>query len=180
MTRPCFQKNLVVIFLLTSTTLFAQTPTVGNSIQADFDGDGKTEFAFAVKVKEQVGNPMEDGTPAEYSVNFSSEKMKSFPIGCCETRLINEGDLNNDGSDELTVFQLPMNGTTCSLITYAFSNGKWRVLINPILFASGGDYMEDDILQKRIFKEGNIVYYLAVDPNDVKSRLVKRKAILLN
>ncbi len=178
MTRPYFQKFQFVILLLINSFSFAQTPTVGTSIQADFDGDGKTEFAFAVKVKEQVGNPMEDGTPAEYSVNFSLEKMKSFPIGCCETRLINEGDLNNDGSDELTVFQLPMNGTTCSLTTYTFSNGKWRVLINPILFASGGDYMEDDILQKRIFKEGNVVYYLAVDPNDVKSRLVKRKAIL--
>ena len=163
---------LVVIF---ATLLVGQSPTVGTSVQGDFDGDGIKEFAFAVKIKEGKGNPVDGGTADEYSINFSTTKLKSIKVGCCNTRLINEADLNGDGRDEITVYQAPMNGNTYSMTTYTFANGAWKVLIETFLIPTGGDYLSDEDLQKRIFKEDGYVYYYDVDVNDENFKLIKTK-----
>jgi hypothetical protein len=63
-------------------------PTTGEKIQGDFNGDGQTEFATATKIKEGQGNPVEDGTPDEYEIQFSSDNLKSIKAGCCDIRLI--------------------------------------------------------------------------------------------
>ena len=170
---------LTTAFIAFLTTFsMGQTPTVGTSVQADFDGDGKKEFAFAVKTKEGEGNPIDGGTADEYSVNFSTDKLKPILVGCCDTRLINEGDLNGDGRDEISVYQAPMNGNTYSIRTYSFVNGTWKVLIETFLIPTGGDFISDEDLQKKIFKEKGFVYYYDVDVNDENFKIIKTKATL--
>lgn len=168
--------TVITGFLTTSVN--GQTPTVGTSVQGDFNGDGQKEFAFAVKTKTGKGNPVDGGTPDEYSVNFSTEKLKSIPAGCCDITLINEGDLNNDGRDEISFYQAPMNGNTYYMKTYSFLNGAWKEIIETFSVPTGGNYLSDEDIQKRIFKENGSVYIYDVDVNDENFKLVKKKTTL--
>lgn len=130
----------------TSTREFAQEdinkddkPKVGESIYGDFDGNGTYEYAYIELTKKgNGGNPIDgDGIPDEYAIKFTD---KTFPIfsfypGCCETLLINEGDLNNDGSDEISLFHAPMNGCCYDWMTLTLHNGKWEQLIDMLFYA---------------------------------------------
>ena len=150
-------------------------PVVGEKVYGDFDGDGKRDMAAAIQTREAQGNPVEDGTPAAYEIRFSSGRLKTIAAGCCGITLINEGDLNNDGTDELSVFQAPMNGCTYSMTTYSYSRGAWGPLVASFLIPTGCENTSNADLQKRVFKEGNTIYYLATDPNDEEGRLIKKK-----
>ena len=165
-------------------------PKVGQRISGDFDGDGISEFAFSVKTKEGKGNPVEDGTPDEYAVNFSNDKLKSLPVGCCGFLLVNEGDLNNDGSDEFTIFQSPMNGCTNTVRTLTYSKGTWKDLYEPFMYSVGcGVEVTDEEYLNWVTLDNGSVYYREPDPNDehllnadgdkiIFSRLLKTKAKL--
>jgi hypothetical protein len=170
----------ILIFALTLFTSisFAQAPTVGSSIQADFDGDGIKEFAFAVQTKTGKGNPIDGGSAGEFAIGFSDAKFKSINVGCCNFTLINEGDLNNDGKPDITIFQSPMNGNIYSLTTYSYFNGAWKIILNEMFSYPEHHDLSDDDLQKLIVKEGGIVYMLNVDPNDEDMKLVKMKVKL--
>jgi hypothetical protein len=165
-------------------------PKIGQSISGDFDGDGLNEFAFSVKTKEGKGNPVEDGTPDEYAVNFSNDKLKSIPASCCGFLLVNEGDLNNDGSDEFTIFQSPMNGCTNYVRTFTFSKGTWKELYEPFMYSVGcGVEITDEEFLNWVTLDNGSVYYREPDPNDehllnadgdkiIFSRLLKTKVKL--
>ena len=151
-------------------------PTVGVKINGNFTGNGKNEFAIAKRIKKGQGNPVENGTPDEYEIQFSSNKMKSINAGCCDILLINEGDLNNDGADEISVYQAPMNGCTYAMTTYTFINKHWKIIVPTFLIPTGCENISNDNLQKRIFKQNNVIYYYETDPNDKHERLVRKKA----
>ena len=155
-------------------TKTAQLPivTIGKKIQGDFDGDGQTEFAMELKTKKGHGNPVEDGIPDEYEMRFSNHKLKSISAGCCDFLLINEGDLNGDGADEISIYQSPMNGCTYLMRTYSFIKGHWKEIVGMFLIPTACDSISDENLQKRIFRENNEIYYYDTDSN---GQLVKKK-----
>lgn len=153
-------------------------PTVGVKINGNFTGYGKNEFAIAKRIKIGQGNPVENGTPDEYEIQFSGNKMKSINAGCCDILLINEGDLNNDGADDISVYQAPMNGCTYSMTTYSFINKNWKQIVQTFLIPTGCENISNDNLQKRIFKQNKVIYYYATDPNDKHGKLVRKKANL--
>lgn len=148
---------------------------VGAKIEGDFDGDGKNEFATVTKTKQGEGNPIEDGTPDEYTITFSTTSLKAIPINCCEATLINEGDLNNDGKDDFSVFQAPMNGCTYAMTTYSLQNSDWKQIIETFLVPTGCDGFTAEDLQNRIFIENKTVYKLETDPNDESLKLIRKK-----
>lgn len=150
-------------------------PIIGEKIQGDFNGDKKIDTAAVIKIKEGQGNPMEDGTPDEYQIQFPGNDFKPINAGCCDIRLVNEHDLNNDGTDEISIFQAPMNGCIYSMATYSFIHGSWKQIVKPFSIPTGCDEMSDVDLQKRIFKENKTIYYFYVDPNDENGKLVKKK-----
>lgn len=172
---PSQHKKSVDIKQEKAETKTSKLPAVGEKIQGDFNGDGQTDFATATKVKERQGNPIEGGTPAEYEIRFSDDNLKSIKAGCCDIRLINEGDLNNDGADDISVFQAPMNGCTYTMTSYSFTNRSWKPIVQPFLIPTGCDNLSDDDVQKRIFKEKNAIYYYYTDPNDENGKLIKKK-----
>lgn len=173
-------KCILTSVLMVMLTVFAQgqVPSVGTSVQGDFNGDRQKEFAFSVQTTKGEGNPIDDGTPDEYSVYFSTDMIKSLAVGCCDIRLINEGDLNADGRDEISIYQAPMNSYTYSMTTYSFINNAWKVVIETFLISTAGDYINDEDLQKRIFKENGSVYFYDTDDNDENFKLVKTKITL--
>lgn len=154
------------------------TPKVGEKIQGDFNGDGKSEFATAKKVKERIGNPAENGSPAAYEIQFSDPNIKPILVNCCDIRLINEDDLNNNGTDEISVYQAPMNGCTYAMTTYSFTNGKWKKMIDSFLIPTGCEPLSDEDLQQRIVRENETVYYFETDMTNENTKLVKKKAVL--
>lgn len=148
-------------------------------IKIDLQGNGEKTKATLKQLKEQVGNPLEDGFPAEYALVFDDETIPSLNIGCCAAKLINEGDLNNDGNDELSIYQEPMNGCTYTLTTYTYKNGEWKQLIEPFSIPTACEEIALDEIGKRVFKEGNEIYIYQTDMSDEDSKLIKTEAKLL-
>ena len=149
------------------------TPDVVTGMPGDFDGDGKKEFAFVIKTKQGKGNPVEDGTPDEYAVRFSNHSISSINIGCCEAMLINEGDLNNDGKEELSVYQAPMNGNAYLFITYSNRGGKWEKIVGPMLIPTAGDLVSDSIIQNLVVVKNDSLYINEVDRDTAGAFVLK-------
>lgn len=148
-------------------------------IEGDFDGDGQTEFAFGVKIKEGSGNPVEGGEAAVFEIRFSNNKISPINVGCCSIRLINEGDLNKDGADDLSVFQAPMNGNIYLVKTLSLKKkDQWSLIMDPLLVPVVNGDISDKALQERIFLENGLLYFLEVDIDDENFRLVKKQAVL--
>lgn len=146
---------------------------------ADFDGDGSKETATVVLTKKGEGNPIEDGIPDEYSVTFSGKKLPALPIGCCEAVIIIEGDLDNDGANEFSVVQSPMNGCVYSMTTYSLKKGKWHQLIEPFLIPTGCEEISAEELESRVFTENGKMYIMETDEDNENFKTVKTEVELL-
>jgi len=173
--------RIIIIFLTFNVWAFgqiSQNKKIGNRIEGNFSGNGQKITATAIKIKNGKGNPVEDGTPDEYQIQFSDEKLRPINTGCCEIKLINEGDLNKDGIDEISIYQAPMNGCTYSMTTYSYINGNWKKMIDTFMIPTGCDVINSDDLQKMIFREKNNIYYLGKDMNDENGKLIKKKVRL--
>jgi hypothetical protein len=164
---------------ITDTTVYSRYPVDSNTVVGDFNGDGHTDTAFVIRTKEGYGNPVEDGVPDEYAIQFSDTTLlHTINIDCCEARLFNAGDLNKDGADEILVFQAPMNGNTYWLNVWTHKSHQWKALMEPFLVPTGGDYIADEDVRKKVFLENDTLYFLDVDLSDDDYKLVKKKAVL--
>lgn len=161
------------------------TNKVGDKIYGDFNGDGKFEYAYRKLVKKGYGNPVEEGVPDGYEIRFSDNSIRPIKVDCCWFKLINEGDLNNDGTDEITIVQQPTNGCSGMVITFNINKGKY--LFTPFSLFWCAE-IDDVNLERLVVKENNDVFYYEADPNDENllskgiiqfDRLIKKKANLL-
>lgn len=139
---------------------------------------GKDITAMTTLVRAGEGAPVDGGTPAAYSITFNDPNLPAIPAGCCELILINEGDLDGDGTEELSLCQAPMNGCVFTMTTYSYKNGKWKQLIAPFLIPTGCEGTNRADMEKRIVKVENKVYTLQADPDDEEMRLVRREVKL--
>ena len=170
--------KLTLILMTIGIFSFGQTSTdkkIGEKIEGNFLGNGKKVIASVIKTKEAKGNPIEDGSPAEYEIRFSDKKLKPIKTGCCELILINEGDLNRDGTDDISIYQAPMNGCTYAMETYSNIKGNWKKIVDRFLILTGCDGISKVDLQKRIFRENNQIFYLEKDMSEENGKLIKKK-----
>lgn len=149
--------------------------TIGSKIYGDFNGDGKHEYAFRILVKKGYGNPVEDGVPDEYEIKFSDASIKSLNVGCCWFHLLNEGDLNNDGADNITIVQDPENGCLGLVSTYTFKNNIGARLFDPF-FVFICDGIDVSTIESLVTKEDDVIYVLEIDPDG--GMPIKTKAVL--
>lgn len=138
---------------------------IGDKIYGDFNGDGKEESAYRVLTKKGYGNPVENGTPDQYEIHFSDKTINPIKVNCCWFKLINEGDLDKDGADELTIVQSPENGCIGTVSTFTIKDKKSNLLFKPFLLFICGKISNVE-LQKLVITENNIVYYHEADPNE--------------
>lgn len=138
---------------------------VGDTIYGDFNGDGNFENAYRVLIKKGSGNPVEDGVPDEYEIHFSDKRIKPIKVDCCWFKLVNEGDLNKDGTEEITIVQAPENGCIGSVKVFTIKGNQGYLLIDPFLLFWCAD-ITDAELQKLIVRENTAIYYYEADPND--------------
>lgn len=149
--------------------------TIGSKIYGDFNGDGKYEYAFRILVKRGYGNPVEDGMPDEYEIKFSDTSIKSLNVNCCWFTLVNEGDLNNDGVDNITIVQDPANGCMGLVSTYTFKDNVGHKLFDPFfVFICNG--VDVSTVESLVTKEDNVIYILKIDPDG--GMPIKTKAVL--
>lgn len=148
-----------------------------DTLQGDFNGDGQTELAFTFRTLRQRGNPMETGTSGAFEVRFSDSTIPAIKYGCCEARLVPEGDLNHDGADDFSIFEEPENGTTYEFYTYTFKSKKWQPVMDMFMVPTGGDFVPDSDLVNKVFLEKDTLYYLKTDFNEVSpTGFIKVKA----
>lgn len=140
------------------------------SITGDFNGDGVTDTAFSVMHEKAV----EENTQDYYIVRFSGNALPATTSLPGRQRLVNEGDLNGDGADELTLFGEPLHGCTYTLQTFFLQGGAWRQLTAPWLVPTACNYMSDDELQQRIVLENGELYRFTEDVNDEDFKLIKQ------
>lgn len=143
------------------------------SVTGNFTGRNVTAIATLI----HEGTDSED--PAQYSITFNDPAIAAVPGVCCGVLLVNEGDLNGDGKDELGVANAPLHGCTYDYQVYTYKNGKWLRYIESFLIPNACDGIDRDKVQELVFKEGNTVYYMKTNVNDEDFKKIKTKAKVL-
>ena len=166
----------VVLLITINSNAQATKNKIGDKIYGDFNGDGNFEYAFRVLTKKGHGNPVENGIPDEYQIQFSDKNINPIKVDCCWFKLINEGDLNKDVTDEITIVQAPENGCDGRVRTFTIKAGKSYNLFNEFTIFWCGDAFKNEELQKLVFNENNVIYYYEDDPDGEKG-LIKHKAL---
>ncbi len=132
-------------------------------VTGKFNSKDKVDTAYIIKTKAGYGNPVEDGVPDEYALRFTGNAT-AVKIGFCDARILNEGDLNGDGFEELSIFQYPENGTVCKFETFFNKEGLWTPIFDSRLIPTGGDPVPDADLQDKVMRgDGNVYYYETKD-----------------
>ena len=139
-------------------------------ITGDFNGDGIKDTAFSVLYEKAV----EENTQDDYIVRFTGDLLPAATPLPGRQRLVNEGDLNGDGADELTMFGEPLHGCTYTLRTFFLQDTGWKPLTDLWLIPTACDYFSDEQLQQRIFLENGMLYHLVEDVNDERFKLLKQ------
>lgn len=143
------------------------------SVTGNFTGKNVTAIATLI----HEGTDSED--PSQYSITFNDPAIAVVPGVCCGVLLVNEGDLNGDGKDELGVANAPLHGCTYDYQVYTYKNSKWKPYIDMFLIPNACDGIDRDKVQELVFKEGNTVYYMKTDVNDEDFKKIKTKAKVL-
>ncbi|MVT09625.1 hypothetical protein [Chitinophaga tropicalis] len=141
-------------------------------VEGDFNGDSIPDIAYGVLFK---GHRDGDDAQDQYIVRFSNKKIPAMPVQTGKMRLINEGDLNNDGRDDITIFGEPLHGCTYNVSTYYNDGTRWRELADTWLLPYYCDFISDEELQNRIVFEDGVVYFYEADVNDENATLIKKE-----
>lgn len=98
----------------------AQIPS--NAVEGDFDGDGITNYMWL-----EIFDKTE-----ECKIRFSGPIPPVIISTCLGGIPVNEGDLDNDGADEVGI--LPVWESSCwkGYFVYTFKNNKWIEALEPI------------------------------------------------
>jgi hypothetical protein len=116
------------------------------TINGDFNGDGKIEFAYV---------SLKDGF-----VYFSNKDIPPVPhsSNTGEFRLFNEGDLDNDGINEISVYQ-SYDIDFDQMTTYSIKNGYWNQIISPFLVFNNSKKISNEEIEDKVFIENKKAYY---------------------
>jgi|RhiMetdeSRZDD1v2_1073273.scaffolds.fasta_scaffold11317_12 hypothetical protein len=154
------------------------------AVIGNFDGDNIPDSGYFVLVhksehqyepeNEQVKGEEDDHADSviyEYLLRFKGNRVGELrDIKGAAVYVINEGDLNHDGKDEITVFSkyivTCMNNVSC----YTFREGKW-VQIEQVSFNSCVPYDEDELQAKIVMKNGVPWFYESRDAVGFKLKL---------
>ncbi|TWV94323.1 hypothetical protein [Chitinophaga pinensis] len=153
-------------------------------ILGDFDGDFRQDTGYGVfyakRGDEGNGEEVESDMEYQYIVRFSAVGIKAMPvISGRHIRLVNEGDLNGDGKDEISVFEQSMRACTYTVSTWSYNDNRWTRISDYWYIPTACEYISDEELEKRIVLEDDTVYYYETDVNDSDFPLVRKELRLL-
>ena len=146
-----------MLVLLSAAAQAQHSSSFGKMVTGNFDGSGKPATCTA------ISGGQKQQTASGFKSSLSAQQIK---IAAKEVLLLNEGDLDGDGRDELTVVITPDHGCTYGLETYSFKNGKWAVLIPYLLWPTFCDPFGEEEAQQQIFRRGKLIYQRSWNPNE--------------
>lgn len=150
---------LLSFFLSLFVSCEKEKKTVGEKIEGDFNGDGKTEIAKLTNVS---AKKLDDVILLKYSVNFSDSAIKPLVLEnvCRKLKLINEGDLNDDNADDISIsHEIAPSDPIAHLETRSLSNDKWNYIIQDITIHFGFDTLNSKELQDIVKRNGKYIEY---------------------
>jgi hypothetical protein len=145
---------------------------VGDTIWGNFDGKNTNEMAFVKKIKSGSGNPVDEGTPDEYEIEFNQPSLSPIKIGCCEAILINEGDLFDNSKDGISVYQSPENGTLYTISTIIYGHGGFDTVIKPFLIYENDSTLSRHYLSSLVVRKSDSICHINID-NQFECSLVR-------
>ena len=121
------------------------TSEAQSTISGDFDGDHKDEIAWIVGPKiDDTG--LDCIGKCDCEVEFSTESIRALRLGdCIPGRLHNEGDLDGDGGDEISILPGWFTSAWRRIHLFSFKHNSWIELIEPFTI-----YIGDDFASKRM------------------------------
>ncbi|RPD39161.1 hypothetical protein [Chitinophaga barathri] len=121
-------------------------------VTGDFNGDRRKDTAYSF---------MSDSVNTFYDlcyVRFTSGSLPDLEPTQGRKRLVNEGDLDYDGVDELSAFGEVSPDCSVSHITFSFKKGKWEVFTGPHYLTTSCAPMTDKDLQKCMVLENDTLF----------------------
>jgi len=117
-----------------------------DGVAGDFDGNGSIEYAFI--------------SPNSGYINFSKGNLPNLiDLGKLDSnyaKIFNEGDLNNDGADEFSVYVYG-NGLNCIYTFMYEAPFPWREVLRVDL--QSDKKLSDEEVNSRVFRKNNQIYY---------------------
>lgn len=154
-----------------STNNNLSTDTISQSITGDFDGDGNNEKAWLASpnIKELISKYGQVPGVGDSYIRFSNPNIPSIKIeSCIGGQPVNEGDLNDDGADEIGLLPEWWTSNWYAYYVYTFGNEKWKLAVDPISIY-GNDFYEKkiDVIRKNPKKHGYvIIQFINVNDTD--------------
>lgn len=147
------------------------------TIIGDFDGDGKSEIAWIVGPK-LTEEGIDCVGKCECKIQFSTDKVRQFQLGdCIPGRLHNEGDLDDDGADDLSLLPGRFTSAWRRIHIFSYKNNSWQEIIDPFTI-----YIGDDFTGQRIMRARPGFITIVTDRwNDTSTEIIhERKEVKIN
>lgn len=99
------------------------------AINGDFNGDGKIDTAYLYGAEKPADDNTKPSEPFKSGIIFSDISVSISFIPGSSTMgdfILNEGDIDNNGADEIGYFDL----SESRYIVYSFRRGKWEAIVN--------------------------------------------------
>ncbi|MCF6401274.1 hypothetical protein L3C95_00205 [Chitinophaga filiformis] len=154
-------------------------------VEGYFNGDTSRDIGYGVFYgRINSDKPHEEGmevtSETQYVVRFQDNKIKPMPVVIGRhIRLVNEGDLNGDGEDDISVFVQSMHACMYTCSTWSYIAGRWVRITEYWDIPTACDYLSDEDLESRIEMEDGELYYYETDINDKDFPLVKKELTLI-
>jgi len=152
-----------------------ENKTIGTQIEGDFNGDGKIEIAV---LKYLDANKYSNSLLFKYSVNFTDINIQPILIETTyrKLQLINEGDLNGDNADDISIsYEIHPTVPFSTMETRSFSNNRWNFIIDHITIHLGFETLSLEQLQDVVTKkEKSIIYYTYDDPLEFEDNFIPK------
>lgn len=158
-------KILFLIFsvIVISRISIAQTKSM-STIKGDFDGNKTKDIITIYESKPGTElTPQLGGKAAECKVKTSLINIKNISLLNACGELINEGDLDGNGTDEFSIVTKSTNGTQVYMSTYKVQKGKLILLCSPQFEPGIGTDITNKILSGRVYKKNNRIFYIDSD-----------------
>ena len=128
-----------------------------DSVQGDYNGDGKTEYMWLDPPK-LMENEMNCERNCTSIIQFSDRSITPIKVEDCINGLpVNEGDLNGNGTDEIGL--LPGWFTSCwhTYLVWTYKNGQFTYAVEPISTHCNQWDKGIDAIEKDREKEGYVI-----------------------
>lgn len=148
-----------------------------DSILGDLNGDGEKEYAWYVSKGDRWAIENKDRSKCFNYIEFSNPDIPSLLTNYWFSKPINEGDLNNDGKDEIgaIVFANPEIGNWHKYHVWILHNSEWKNLIEPFPIFSGYEDLNKLVRIDSINKGKVIIRYNEWD--ELEGVITKEKSV---